>query len=241
MDLPKGDSSGPRMAGVAPLRHDNADRGRSVATQPSYSRVRDAIRDDIISGYFGNESRLVVSALCERYGVTAPPIREALNQLEVEGLIVLSANRGARVRRFDAQFVAEIFEIRIALEPDLVWRSVPQITEDAIRDLERIETQFEAAIASNDGQSVSLLNRDFHRRIYEVRPNREAIRLLTYHEGLIRTLRNRFGYHAERVHQIIDEHRRLIRACAEKDAERAKSIARIHIEHSLADLQSLLV
>jgi DNA-binding GntR family transcriptional regulator len=240
MDLPKVGNDGSMQATSPPSHHEVATSSRSVANPPGYYRVRDAIRDDIISGYFGDESRLVISALCERYEVTAPPIREALNQLEVEGLVVLSANRGARVRKLDAQFVSEIFEIRIALEPELVWRSVPLMTDDAIRDIERIESQFEAAIERNDAQAVSLLNRDFHRRIYEVRPNREAIRLLTFHEGLIRTLRNRFGYRSERVYEIIEEHRQLVRACAKRDAEHARTIARIHIEHSLADLQMLL-
>src|ERR1700753_2364567 len=114
---------------------------RSVVNAPSYSRVRDAIREDIIDGYFGDESRLVVSTLCARYGVTAPPIREALNQLEVEGLVVISANRGARGGKIDAQFVSEIFEIRIALEPEMVWRNVPLMTADDIEDLRRCERE----------------------------------------------------------------------------------------------------
>jgi DNA-binding GntR family transcriptional regulator len=212
---------------------------RSVVNAPSYSRVRDAIREDIIDGYFGDESRLVVSALCARYGVTAPPIREALNQLEVEGLIVLSANRGAKVRRIDAQFVSEIFEIRIALEPEMVWRNVPLMTDADIVDLRRLEQEFEAAIAADDRKAVAVSNGDFHLRIYNVQPNREAIRLLRYHATLIRTLRNRFGYQSGRVAEIIAEHRALIEACAARDAEGARQIARTHIEHSVADILSL--
>jgi DNA-binding GntR family transcriptional regulator len=212
---------------------------RSVASAPSYSRVRDAIREDIIDGYFGDESRLVVSALCARYGVTAPPIREALNQLEVEGLVVISANRGARVRKIGAQFVSEIFEIRIALEPEMVWRNVPLMTAADIEDLRRCEREFEAAVESGDGKMVSLTNGAFHQRIYNVQPNHEAIRLLRFHEALIRTLRNRFGYRANRVTEIIAEHRALIDACAAGDAEAAKHIARVHIEHSVADILSL--
>jgi DNA-binding GntR family transcriptional regulator len=212
---------------------------RSVKNAPSYHRVRDAIREDVIDGYFGDESRLVVSALCARYGVTAPPVREAFNQLEVEGLITISANRGARVRKIDAQFVSEIFEIRIALEPDMVWRSVPLMGEVDIVDLERLEREFEAAIAAGDGKAVALINGDFHLRIYNVRPNHEAIRLLRQHAALIRTLRNRFGYRANRVAEIIAEHRALIEACAAGDADGARGIARLHIEHSLADILSL--
>jgi DNA-binding GntR family transcriptional regulator len=213
---------------------------RSVANAPSYSRVRDALRDDIVSGYFGDESRLVVSGLCARYGVSAPPIREALNQLEVEGLIVLSANRGARVRKIDAQFVSEIFEIRIALEPEMVWRNVPVMTEADIDDLRRLELAFEAAVKAEDAQAVALANGDFHRRIYNVRPNHEAIRLLGFHAALIRTLRNRFGYRTGRIAQIVEEHHALIGACAARDADGARRIARSHIEHSVADILSLI-
>jgi DNA-binding GntR family transcriptional regulator len=212
---------------------------RDIANVPTYSRVRDAIREDIIDGYFGDETHLVVSALCARYNVTAPPIREALNQLEVEGLIVLSANRGARVRKIDSQFVSEIFEIRIALEPDMVWRNVPHMTDADVDDLERIEREFEAAIAAGDGKAVSLINGEFHLRIYTVHPNREAIRLLRNHAALIRTLRNRFGFRATRVDDIVKQHRALIAACRARDADRARQIARVHIEHSLQDILSL--
>lgn len=212
---------------------------RSVVNTPSYSRVRDAIRSDIVDGYFGDESRLVVSALCARYGVTAPPIREALNQLEVEGIVVISANRGARVRRIDAQFVSDIFEIRIGLEPEMVWRNVPLMQPADIADLRAIEARFEAAIAAGDGRAVALVNGEFHDRIYNVQPNREAIRLLRFHAALIRTLRNRFGYRTERVEEIVDEHYRLVEACAAGDAEGARRVARTHIEHSLKDILSL--
>ncbi len=213
---------------------------RSIVSPPGYSRVRDAIRDDIVDGYFGDESRLVISALCERYGVTAPPIREALNQLEVEGLVVLHANRGARVRAIDETFVTEIFDIRIMVEPEMVWRAASVATVEDVRDLDALQAKFEAAVIAKDPQAVSNCNRNFHLRVYDIKPNREVTRILGHQDALIRTLRNRYGYLAERVEEIIAEHRALVRAIEARDADQARAIERTHIEHSLADILRLM-
>ena len=225
-------------SGGAPIR--GALTARSVANPPGYHRVRDAIRDDIVNGYFGEESRLVVSALCERYGVTAPPIREALNQLEVEGLVVLSANRGARVRAITPEFVTEVFEIRMMIEPPMVWRNAKLTTASDIKDLDDIQARFEDAIRRNDAADVQKHNRAFHTRIYEIRPNYEAMRIMGFQSAFISTLRNRYGYQVDRLEEIISEHRALIRAMAARDADAARDIEHTHIGHSLADILLLM-
>ena len=82
----------------------------------NYQRVRDIIRNDIITGQFQAGARLKISELVERYGLSAMPIREALQQLQGEGLVVLSANKGASVRRIDERFLWQGYEVRKALE-----------------------------------------------------------------------------------------------------------------------------
>jgi DNA-binding GntR family transcriptional regulator len=82
----------------------------------NYQRVRDIIRNDIITGQFRDGDRLKISDLVGRYGISAMPIREALQQLQGEGLVVMSANRGASVRRIDEHFLWQMYEIRKALE-----------------------------------------------------------------------------------------------------------------------------
>jgi DNA-binding GntR family transcriptional regulator len=209
---------------------------RHIVTQPSYEQVRDALREDIVAGVFSGNERLVVSVLCERYGVSAPPVREALNQLQVEGLVVISANRGARVRAITAEFVREIFEIRIVLESALVARSVPLFTAEDERRLSAIQDDFEAAVAARNHPAVVRCNWAFHCYIYGLNPNHEAMRLLNMHSAVIATMRNRFGYEADRFNAIHAEHRALIKACAAHDVRRARAIARRHIEHSVTDL-----
>ncbi|WGF87828.1 GntR family transcriptional regulator [Marinivivus vitaminiproducens] len=203
---------------------------------PHYTWVRDRLRDDIVNGVFEADQHLVLSRLCQRYRISIPPIREALNQLQVEGLVVLEPNRGARVRRISSDFIRELFEIRAVLEPALVGRSVPHVTTAHIEALTAIQEDFESAIVRSDHAALLRGNGRFHDYIYGVHPNGEAIRLLRQHASVIATMRNRFGYQAGRLERIVEEHHALIRACRYRDAPLAMAIARSHIEHSVDDL-----
>ncbi|MBO6638158.1 MAG: GntR family transcriptional regulator [Roseitalea sp.] len=206
---------------------------------PHYTRIRDQLRSDIVDGLFKGDERLVLAGLCERYGVSMPPIREALNQLQVEGLVVIEPNRGARVREITSDFIKDIFDIRILLEPALLVRSLPSLTEADFSDLFEIQEQFEEAISQGDRSRMLAGNDRFHHRIYRVDPNREAIRLMRQHDAVIGTMRRRFGYKADRLEQIIYEHHAILRACRNRDADLAAAIATSHIRNSVTDLIDL--
>jgi DNA-binding GntR family transcriptional regulator len=204
--------------------------------QTIYDRVRDAIRQDILDGVWGHGSRLKIAPLIARYGVSPAPIREALSRLEAEGLIVLHPNRGARVRPIDEAFIRDLYEVRLALEPMLVARSVASAEPHHIAEVAAIQDEFEAAVARRDTGSVNRLNSLFHRRIYQIRPNVEALRLMDQHATVMSMIRRRFGFASGRLDEIVTEHRRLIDACRRRDAESAAAIMRAHIEHSIVDL-----
>lgn len=204
--------------------------------QTNYQRVRDALREDIVLGHFSGDERLVMNVLCERYRVSTPPIREALNHLQVEGLVVIEANRGARVRAISPAFIAEVFEIRVSLETALLERAVPLFTANDSERLEAAAVAFENAVASGSVPAMALMNRGFHHCIYEVRTNHEAMRLLRQHSAVITTMRNRHGFGEGRTDRVIADHREILAACAARDVRRASALLRSHIERSAADL-----
>lgn len=210
------------------------------AHQPGYHYVRDAIREDIVEGVFGPDGRMKMRDLTVRYALSPAPIREALGQLEAEGLVVLHANRGATARTVDATFVREIYDIRRALEPMLVARASAAMTEADLAEIEALASAFEAAAAQGDNAAVIEANARFHARIYRVAPNSEAIRLLRQHSSLLSTIRRRYGFGEERLGEIVREHRMLVEACARRDAESASAIARLHITHSMLNVVSRL-
>lgn len=216
------------------MRHAHADQAASRPT--NYQVVRDAMRRDILSGTFSPDGRMVMRDLTLRYGVSAVPIREALSQLEGEGLVSIEANRGAVARKIDAAFVSEIYEIRRELEPMLVGRAVEHIDDKTLNEISEIEARFEAAVEAGALDTIIKTNGRFHNRIYEVRPNNEAIRLLAQHGATLSILRKINGFGIERLDAIVAEHRNLIDACARRDVRTARAVAWLHITNSMNNL-----
>ncbi len=225
-----------RPAAAAPDATPEDEAPASPMASTSYQRVRDALRNDIIRGVFGDEPHLRLSVLAARYGLSAAPIREALNQLEAEGLLELLPNRGARLRRIDRDFVAELFEIRLALEPMLVERAVVAATDADIERLQAVQSELERAIARRQVDEVVRLNREFHRGFYRIRPNRSAMRLLDQHSAVTSAVRRHYGFPPTRFRTIVEEHRALLAACARRDGAEAHLIMRAHIAHSIEEL-----
>jgi DNA-binding GntR family transcriptional regulator len=215
-------------------------RGSVVRTadlgSTGYHRVRDAMRADIVAGAFSHGEWLKLSLLVDRYGLSPAPIREALNQLAAEGLVELLPNRGARVRRINRSFVADLFEIRFALEPLLAERSAEVATEIHVSELEDAQRDYERAIRSKDISQIIQGNHIFHRVLHGVRPNRPAIDLLNQHSALVASVRRHFGIPNQRFETIIAEHRQLIEACRRRDGALANATMRAHIQRSVDEL-----
>src|SRR5438876_6200001 len=112
--------------------------------------ICDRVRDDIVAGALPFGSRLTLEQLATRYATGHMPIREALRQLQGEGLVVQAPNRGARVRAVDVEFVRNIFDLRIVIESMLARRAAERITPEEIATLEAMERAYEACIEARD-------------------------------------------------------------------------------------------
>ena len=190
--------------------------------------ISDRIRDDIVAGALPFGSRLTLDLLARRYGVGHMPIREALRQLQGEGLLSLTPNRGARVRAVNIEFVRNIFDLRIAIEAMLARRAAERIDARQIAELEAIEAEFEAAAARGEFPSLLAINRRFHVVICDAAQNPEAAAVLDRHRRLIAALWNLHGYGEDRPAGVISDHRHLIAALAAHDADVAASLAMAH-------------
>ncbi|HEY4250080.1 MAG TPA: GntR family transcriptional regulator [Roseomonas sp.] len=201
-----------------------------------YQRVHEHLREEILAGRIPPGSRLKIQDLASRYGLSQMPVREALQQLQGEGLIVLAPNRGATVRRMDAQFVHDIFAIREALEGFLTRQAAPLLDAARIDALRGIQAAMTRAHALRDLPATIRLNRSFHRTIESATGNDEAIRMLELHSSLIGALRTRFGYQDGRVETVLREHQAMLDALVRGDAAAAGAIHDAHIRAARDDL-----
>ena len=207
----------------------------------SEQRVAVRIRDDIVSGVLPFGYRLTMDNLAERYGTSHMPIREALRQLQGEGLVVGEPNRGSRVRTVDKRFVENLFDIRNVLEVALTRQVALRAEPGLAMRLEAIEDQFERAVENGDYSAALVINRDFHQTIYAEADNPEACALIERHWFLISALWRVYGYGADRFDGVISDHRFLIRAIAGRDGDTASAIMGAHVVKAKQELVDRMV
>lgn len=201
-----------------------------VSSQRAVS-LYEIIRDDIISGRLKPNERLIVADLAERLGTSTNPVREALQLLRGEGFVTFSPNRGARVRPIDQDFVRNIYEISVLIEPALTRWFVGMATDRDIAELERIQGLIEQ---NNFVDPVlhSGLDVQFHTVVYQRHYNRHAAEIWWKHREVLRAVNQRFNYTLARRTQVVREHREMIALVKAGDADAAAALVARHVEGS---------
>ena len=129
--------------------------------------VADTIREMIISGELEASMLLKQTKLADMLGVSRIPIREALYQLEGEGLVSIETHKGATVTPISASEIAEIFDLRTTLECQLLQQSMKKPSQDHLKEAEKILDQLDIAIKEqNNRAALGKLNEAFHHQLY---------------------------------------------------------------------------
>ncbi|HEY4198976.1 MAG TPA: GntR family transcriptional regulator [Devosiaceae bacterium] len=193
--------------------------------------IYELVRNDIISGQLTANARLKVADLAKRYGTSTNPVREALQQLRGEGFVVMLPNRGARVRPMDEEFIRDIYEIEMLIEPALTRWFVGMATDADIAELKRIQRLIE----DNNFTDQTLhgkLDTQFHMVMYGRHYNRHAADLWWKHREILRAISRQYPVTLARRTAVIGEHRELITAVEAGLADIAADIIGRHVEGS---------
>ena len=193
-----------------------------------YARVTDSLRSAIIGGEFKPGQKLKMSSLTERFGTSQMPIREALQQLQGEGLVTIAPHRGACVKKLDPDFVINICDLRMAIESLMVQKACEQKDKGWIKELKEAQDIFDSLIEEEDLASLIKANRDFHKIHNRIAKNEEAMDMLERTHTLLTYIRATYGYPKERIIQMSKEHHKMI-GCFEK--QDVNGVLKIHEEH----------
>ena len=212
-----------------------SDTGQSVV-ESTITAIRSGIRE----GRFAPGQRLVVADLKTRLGTSAGPVREAIRRLTGEGLVDIVPNRGATVRSLNAREVAEIFELREAVEgfaAELAARNIDREDHRALLEAERDRAD---AAATAAGRAYIDHNHALHRLIYRIAGN---ARLTETAEQLTLPI-YRLRYHRllDAAHILTSraEHDALIAAILAGDELAAARAMRDHIRNSARAMLAVL-
>lgn len=193
----------------------------------------------IMRGDFQPGQRLTLADVSARTGYGQMPVREALFQLEGEGILEVSPHRGAVVRRVDAKFVYDMYEVRRSLDVLLVRAAMPNMRADILARLATAEMRYEEAI---DGDTETLLQRnaEFHAVVSETGDNPVASAILNRGWELVHAFRMRFGFGRDRLTTIVAEHRALVDALRSGDLDKAIAVTDQHTISARDDLLARL-
>lgn len=201
------------------------------ASSEGASSIYELIREEIIEGRLRANERLIVADLAQRHGTSTNPVREALQLLRGEGFVVMTPNRGARVRPIDQDFVRDIYEIGVLIEPALTRWFVGMATLEDIAELERLQ----GLIEENDFADPLLhseLDTAFHTVMYQRHYNRHAAELWWKHREVLRAVSRRFNFTLARRAAVMREHRDLIGYVRAQEPDKAAATVARHVEGS---------
>jgi len=195
------------------------------------AHVREELRRAIIAGELPSGAVLNERQMAEQLGVSTTPLKEALRQLEAEGLVVAEPRRGIRVT-FDAEQAEEMALARAALESMIARMAASRIDDEGIARLAAIIDKMAEATAASATEDLIKLNELFHDAIHEISRCSYLQRILVGQRVYVHTARQFILSDAEERGRALREHRTIYEALARRDSDVAEREMRDHVVRS---------
>ncbi len=195
-------------------------------TASASSIVFDALRKAIIEGDLSDGEALRQDEIAKLFNTSRIPVREAISRLEEQGLVKTVRYKGAVVSALSDNDLAEIFDFRAVIEPEIMRRAVPNLTDEDVAAARKFCDLF---AQSSDTTQWGGFNRAFHAALYG--PSNLPFHLEVAENAMDRV--DRFLRHRmltdNRKATSDTEHHAILVACENRDAERAAKLTRNHI------------
>lgn len=201
-------------------------------------RVFQSIREDILSGRYEQNTELKEAAIGAELGVSRTPVREALRQLELEGLVTIIPNRGAYVNMITAKNVQDIYVIRSMLEGLCARWATQSITAEQLDSMEETLCLSEYHTSKKNYEKLYELDSLFHEQLYEAGGSRILNHILSDFHDYVKMVRKATISTSSRSVTSTEEHRAIFEAIKEKDPDKAEALAKEHVKHTIESIQA---
>ncbi|TYQ16411.1 UNVERIFIED_CONTAM: DNA-binding GntR family transcriptional regulator [Acetivibrio alkalicellulosi] len=190
------------------------------------------IQNDILNGVYKPGESLTEKKLSEDLGVSRTPIREAIMQLELEGLVKSVPNKGAVVKEITAKDIKEIYTIRMMIEGLAARWAADNITSEELDELKEAVDFEEFYTIKNDPEHLMKFDSKFHEILFKASKSDPLMHLLkTFHHYVHRARIGSFKSPI-RAREALKEHRAILDAIINKDAKMAEELAIEHIRNA---------
>ncbi|GAW91651.1 GntR family transcriptional regulator [Calderihabitans maritimus] len=200
--------------------------------KPLREIVFETLREAIINGTLKPGERLMEVQLAEEMGVSRTPVREAIRKLELEGFVVMVPRKGAYVAGISIKDIADVFEIRAALESLAAGLAAERITEEELEELERLLVQVAECTESNDLEKLIEIDTRFHDILYKASRNERLVQIISNLREQIQRFRSTSLAFPGRMKETLEEHKKIVEALSERNVALAQALAAEHIENA---------
>jgi DNA-binding GntR family transcriptional regulator len=198
-----------------------------IGRQSLTDQIVAELRQQIINGQLPEGTPLRQERLAAELGVSRVPLREAIRQLEAEGLVVSELHKGTVVSSLSLDEIQELFDIRVRMETWLFELAIPNMTDP---DFEQAEAIIDEAMTSGNVQHWGELNWRFHETILRASGNKIALKLLkTVHDNANRYVNLQIVV-ADDVERELSDHKTLLAYARLRDVRRGVDMLRGHIQ-----------
>lgn len=204
------------------------------------SIIFERVREDILNGKYANGDKIVEAKLADELGVSRTPVREALKQLELDGLVESLPNRGVVVKGITTQDIEDIYSIRLAIEAIAARWSVERMEDEEIEQLKEIYDLMEFYTFKEDVEKTFELNTKFHETMYRGTKSRYLEHVLKDFQLFIKSTRSESLKSEGRIDRALKEHKFILEAFLERNTEKAVEAVVNHIVNSRTNVSMIL-
>jgi DNA-binding GntR family transcriptional regulator len=201
------------------------------------SKVFEILRNDILSGKYKSGESITETGISNELGVSRTPVREAMRQLELEGLVSSIPNKGTVVKGITDQDIKDIYKIRMLVEGIASRRAAENIAPDELNELREVVELEEYYTSRNDIERLTKQDTKFHDILFRASKSWPLTHMLsTFHQYLQKT-RNYSMSTPGRAEKACQEHRAILQAIESGDADMAEQLTTQHIKNASMNLE----
>ena len=192
-----------------------------------------ALRDYIVEGNLADGARIPERLLCDRFGISRTPLREALKVLASEGLIELLPNRGARVRELGPQDLRELFDVMGGLEALAGRLACERISDAEIGEIERVHHEMYRFYLRREMHGYFQCNQAIHQMIVDAAGNAPLRATYSSFAGRIRRVRYSANLATDRDRwgEAMREHEAILDALRRRAGSELSDILFVHLRN----------
>ena len=201
-----------------------------LISQPLYQQVHENIKQSILTGKLKPGEKVVVTKLAEEFSISRTPLREALRQLEIEGLLV-NEESGLHVIKLNAQDFKELYQCRIMLEKEIMKMIVETISDKQLGEVRKLLEQADKALEEQDYLRLLEFNTKFHEKLLESSPNKRVVDLVQRVRNFLLIYRAKMLRNDQFNSRINKEHKEIFVALAERDKDKVVKTIEAHLKN----------